>query len=50
MDHARILLQKDWLTLKRNLIFLSMFFLLPCSLMLTFGALQDMIGTEIAPT
>ena len=39
MDHARILLRKDFLTLKRNFVFVFMFFTLPCGLMLAFGAL-----------
>jgi hypothetical protein len=49
MDHARILLQKDFLTLKRNFVFVFMFLMLPCALMLAFGALHDMIGTEFTP-
>ena len=48
MDHVYILLKKDLLTLRRNLVFLCMFFILPCSLMLSFGVLQDAIGNELA--
>lgn len=48
VEHVRILLRKDLLTLRRNFAFLLMFFVLPCALMLSFGVLQDAIGTELA--
>ena len=46
----KVLLTKDFQTLKRNLIFLVMFIVLPCALMFSFQFLHDVIGTEYAPT
>ena len=47
--HVKILLRKDYFTLRRNFVFLAMFVFLPCMLMLSFGKLQDSIGTEYRP-
>ena len=49
LEKVKILLRKDFLTLKRNIVFLCMFMIVPCALMVSFSTLQDAMVTELSP-
>ena len=49
MRHVKILLRKDFLTLKRNFMFFMTFIILPIAVMSGFNFLHSLVEGELAP-
>jgi hypothetical protein len=49
MRHVSVLLRKDVLTLKRNVIFLLSFFVLPVTMMVGFSYMQTFLEGQLQP-
>jgi len=49
MRHVKVLLRKDFLTLKRNFMFFMTFIILPIAVMSGFNFLHSLVEGELAP-
>jgi ABC-type Na+ efflux pump permease subunit len=47
--HVKVLLRKDYLTLKRNWMFFLTFIILPIAVMSGFNFLESLVEGELAP-
>ena len=49
MQHVKVLLRKDLITLRRNVVFIVSFILFPFTLMLFYGKLLEYVSNEWRP-
>ena len=49
LRHVRVLLRKDFLTLKRNWMFFLTFIILPVAIMSGFNFIESLVEGEMAP-